>query len=197
MKIYVKFSLVLIGVLISGPSISQETLDASDISNFIIGGDQASTTSSLFLNSVAIIDVAPGGQPVISSGSAALLEAGLPILAGGTSDFIPDIWINYTYRPEFPGDVSEIFVRTSMPIPSGITLKAKIIETGVNGNFIDRGVNSNVNIDETNNRIVRSFGPGYTDDGETNGYKVQYTYTNSGSNELPPGFSIIYEIIKR
>lgn len=176
---------------------AQETLDSSDVSTFIIGGGQVVTNGSLFLNAVALVDVAPGGQAVISDGVSDLLEAGMPVFAGGTSNFLPEIWVNYTYRPELPGDESEIFIRTNMPIPSGITLSARVVEASTGGDFIDRGISTEVSLSTTNAKIVDSFGAGYTDDDENNGYKVEYTYNNTGSNELPSGFSIIYELIKK
>jgi hypothetical protein len=184
-------------ILITLIGYSQETVNGSDLNSFIIGGGQQFTDASLFVNAVSLVDVSPQGVAVIADGSSALLEAGIAALAGGTTDFIPDIWLNYTYRPINPGNVSEIFIRTSHPMPAGISLRARVIETSVGGNFIDRGINNNISINENNQRIVRSFGAGYTDDGETNGYKIQYTFSNTGGEELPPGFSIIYEIIKR
>lgn len=177
--------------------VSQETVNGSDVNSFIIGGGQETTPATLFLNAVAILDVSPDGVAVIADGASALLEAGLPILAGGTSDFIPDIWINYTYRPEQPGDQSEIFMRLSQPLPAGISLKAKVIETSTGGDFTDRGVNNNFDLTTTNKKIVRAFGTGYTDDGIGNGYKIQFTYSNNGSNSLPSGLTVIYEIIKK
>ncbi|RIA08552.1 hypothetical protein OE09_0367 [Flavobacteriaceae bacterium MAR_2010_72] len=182
-------------VLFTFVGFAQETVNGSDINSFIIGGGQETTPATLFLNDVAIVDVSPEGQAVIADGESLLLEAGLPILAGGTSDFVPDIWINYTYRPANPLDQAEIFIRTSQPLPAGVTLNAKVIEKSVGGNFDDRGVKKDLSVDETNSKIVRTFGAGYTDDGVTNGYKIQYTYSNTGSEELPPGFAIIYEII--
>ena len=190
--------IIVCGLLLTSfLGVSQETVNGSDVNSFIIGGGQETTPATLFLNAIAILDVSPDGVAVIADGADSLLEAGLPILAGGTSDFIPDIWLNYTYRPTTPSDVAEIFIRTSQPLPAGVTLRAKVVEKGVGGNFIDRGVNNNFAVDENNSKIVRSFGAGYTDDDVTNGYKIQYSYSNTSGNPLPAGFSIIYEIIEK
>ncbi|MFC4723264.1 hypothetical protein ACFO5O_13085 [Geojedonia litorea] len=175
---------------------AQETVNGSDVNSFIIGGGQETSDVTLYVNAVSLVDVSPEGQAVIADGGDTLLEAGLPILASGTSNFIPDIWLNYTYRPINPSDQSEIYVRLSEPLPTGITLSIKVVEVGVGGNFIDRGVNNNFEITSVNKRIVKSFGAGYTDDGVTNGYRIEYNYTNNGSEELPPGLNIIYEILK-
>lgn len=190
-------NIVCLGFLmIAFSAVSQETVNGSDVSSFIIGGGQETTTATLFINEVSIVDVSPEGAAVISSGATVLLEAGLASAASGTSDFAPDIWINYSYRPISPGDQSEIFMRLSEPLPADITLQARVIETSSGGSFIDNGITTNISLTTTNTKIVNGFGAGYTEDGITNGYKIQFTYANTGTNILPPGLIIFYEIIK-
>lgn len=173
--------------------VAQETANGSDVNSFIIGGGQEFTESSVFVNSVAILDVYTIGGG--GGGGGTVFEAGMPFSAGAGA--MPEVWLNYTYRPIDPNDESEIFVRSSHPIPAGIDIEARVIEVSSGGDFVDRGENGNFSIDENNGKIVKSFGAGYTDDGETNGYKIEYTFSNSGTESLPAGFSIIYEIIKK
>jgi hypothetical protein len=171
---------------------AQETIDAENPNNFVTGGGQESQSFTLTILPVSIIDIEgfSGFNPGINTQT---LEAGLPV-SGGTSD-LSNIWLNYTFRGENGGG-AEIFVSTNMPVPNGVRIEVQIDRNdyGNAGDFDKTAENKKIRLSESESRIVKDFGNGYTGDGQGNGYHVIYTISNPNGVSFPDGFEIIYRI---
>lgn len=178
-------------LLFSSPIVAQETINANDPNSFIFGGDQKIVVASMELQPFGIIDIEPEGE-LIGGAAGGELEAGLAVAAGGGG--LPEnLWINFTFRAA-NFQPARIYVSTNMPLPDGMTLKVKIVETVVGGSFPVNPKSGPTTLSQTEQIIVYDFSNGYTGDGVNNGYRLQYTLKNQNGASFPPGFQVIYRI---
>jgi len=189
---YILYSFCL--VLISLPVYSQETLDANNPNNFVLGGDQGSNLASLNLVPISIVDVEPDPNNTLTFGGIAVnLEAGSPAsgVAGNTNE---DLWLNFTHRAD-NSQPKQIYVRSNVPIPAGMTITIQIINSAsIGGNYTSTPNLTPIILSNTNQVIVFNFNSGYTGDGIGTGYQLKYDINNTGAVTLPSGFEIIYSI---
>jgi len=189
---YILYSFCL--VLISLPVYSQETLDANNPNNFVLGGDQGSNLASLNLVPISIVDVEPDPNNTLTFGGIAVnLEAGSPAsgVAGNTNE---DLWLNFTHRAD-NSQPKQIYVRSNFPIPAGMTITIQIINSAsIGGNYTSTPNLTPITLSNTNQVIVFNFNSGYTGDGIGTGYQLKYDINNTGGVTLPSGFEIIYSI---
>lgn len=189
---YILYSFCL--VLISLPVYSQETLDANNPNNFVLGGDQGSNLASLNLVPISIVDVEPDPNNTLTFGGIAVnLEAGSPAsgVAGNTNE---DLWLNFTHRAD-NSQPKQIYVRSNFPIPAGMTITIQIINSAsIGGNYTSTPNLTPIILSNTNQVIVFNFNSGYTGDGIGTGYQLKYDINNTGAVTLPSGFEIIYSI---
>tara|TARA_R110000764_G_scaffold168121_1_gene255333 strand:+ start:415 stop:996 length:582 start_codon:yes stop_codon:yes gene_type:complete len=192
MKSIIKNIVIMVSVISSSLLNAQETLNANDTNSFIFGGDQQTTTLTVEILPIALVDVEPDPSTGIS-GSADLtsLEAGLPF-TGGAND-LDGLWLNFTHRAENFQN-AQIYVSTNQPVPNGMSIKVKIINTGVGGDFPQNPTAGQITLSTTEKIIVKNFGNGYTGDGLNNGYQLKYIISNPNAISLPNGFEIIYRI---
>ena len=161
----------------------------------VLGGDQKTTSGTIALSGIAIVDVEPDPGLGLSFGvSAASLEAGMPAGGGSGDGTNEDLWINFTYRSNGFTN-ARIYVKTNLPLPSGLTLKVQIISNSDPTNQYPLNPNlSELTLSEAEQVIVYDFGSGYTGDGVNNGYQLRYTMENTSGASLPSGFQVLYEI---
>ncbi|MEP2278743.1 hypothetical protein [Maribacter sp.] len=176
---------------------AQETLDASDPSNFVIGGAQGYQFLSMNLLEVQIIDVEPEINNTISfTVDPNTLEAGLPVFAGAGGAVNEDLWLNITSRSA-NADTYNAQVYCNQPVPVGFEIKIQLLNAlSVDGTG-DTGI-ANTNefvISETPQIIITDIARGFTNDGVNKGFQIRYTITNSNGGSLPVGFEIVYELV--
>ncbi|MEQ6122529.1 hypothetical protein [Reichenbachiella sp. MALMAid0571] len=172
---------------------AQETLNANDPNTFIFGGDQKSTSLSVDILPVAIVDVEPDpGSFGSGGGAAADMEAGLPV-TGGTAGSLDNLWLNFTHRA-LNYQPARIYVSTNQPVPAGMTIKVQIISVGAGGDYPKNPNYNQITLSQADQVIVYDFANGYTGDGLNNGYQLSYTIDNPGGASLPAGFEVLYRI---
>lgn len=171
---------------------AQETIDANNPNNFVTGGGQEYSGSTIELLPVSILDIEgfTGFNPEINTGT---LEAGLPI-TGGVSD-LSNVWLNFSYRSQ-GFQTAKIYVSYNMPLHNSIIIDVQIEGNnyGTNGDFPKNPNLNKVRIEQNEKVIVFDFTNGYTGDGVGNGYKLNYTINNPQNRSFPDGFQITYRI---
>lgn len=192
MKIQFK-NIVCILALLNASLILAQAPDPDDYG--VLGGDQKTTSGTISLSGISIVDVEPDPGLGLSFGvSAASLEAGLPASGGSGDGINEDLWLNFTYR-SIGFSPARIYVKTNLPLPSGLTLKVQIISNSDPTNQFPLNPNlSELTLNESEQVIVYDFGSGYTGDGVNNGYQLRYTMENTSGASLPDGFQVVYEI---
>jgi hypothetical protein len=191
----IKYILVTVMALNLNVCLSQQTIDASNVSSFLLGGGQQSNFATLSLQPIAIIDAEPDPSNTISFGiSINTLEAGLPATGVGGISTNDNIWLNYTYRGLNLAS-AKIYVRTNQIVPAGIVIKIQVLAaTNIGGSFI---ANQNINpitLSTAEQVLINDFASGYTGSGLGTGYNLRITVENQSGLSLPSGFEIIYEI---
>lgn len=192
-----KRSITILILIFSFFGYSQETIDATDPSTFIIGGDQGYHFLSMNLLEVHIIDVEPEFNNAISvSVDPNTLEAGEPALGGSGSAVNEDLWINITNRTT-GADLYSAVVYTNQAVPSGFEIKVEVLNTtSVDGEgATGTAVSGELVLSETPTTVITDIGRGYTNDGVNKGYQLRYTISNTGGGDLPVGFEIVYELV--
>ena len=192
--IYIVFALFCCSTL----GVAQETLNASDPSLFIVGGDQGSTTATVTLSPITLVDIEPDPNNTIDFNvDREKLEAGVPVFSHPVHGYgvVTDesLWINYTYRG-YPGELANIHVRSNMPVPEGIKITIHINQAGAGGDYKRNAQFHTVTLSEADQVLVRDFPSGYTADGEFNGLQLRYNKENHRGYSIPPGFEVIYEL---
>lgn len=175
---------------------AQETLDASDPSNFVVGGAQGFHFLSMNLLEVQIIDVEPEIDNAITFGvDPNSLEAGLPVLSGTGGTVNEDLWLNITSRTSGVERYNAL-VYSNQPVPSGFTIKVQVLNTTSVGGLGNSGTatGAEITISETPTIVISDVGSGYTTDGINKGFQLRYIISNSGGGSLPVGFEILYDL---
>ena len=193
----VKIICTLFLFLCTGSLIAQETLDASDPSNFVIGGAQGFQNFSMNLLEVQIIDVEPEINNTISfTVDPSTLEAGLPVFAGAGGAENEDLWLNITSRSANLNTYNAQ-VYSNQPVPAGFEIKIEILNNlSVDGTG-DTGIasTSEFTLSEVPSIIITDIARGFTNDGINKGFQLRYTITNSSGGSLPVGFEVVYELV--
>ncbi|WP_040473687.1 hypothetical protein [Flavobacterium frigoris] len=191
----INYILVTLMALNLNICLSQQTIDANNISSFLLGGGQRSNFATLSLQPIAIIDAEPDPSNTISFGiSTNNLEAGLPATGVGGISTNDNIWLNFTYRGlNFVN--AKIYVHTNQIVPAGIVIKIQVIAaTNIGGSY---NPNQNINpitLSTAEQLLINDFASGYTGNGLGTGYNLRITVENHSGLSLPNGFEIIYEI---
>ena len=190
--------IALASFFFSTSGLAQETLDASDPSSFILGGDQGLNTATINLLPITLIDIEPDPNNTVDFGvDHENLEAGVPVFShpvhghGTVTD--ESLWINFTYRG-YPDELANIHVRSNMPVPNGIKINIHINMAGAGGDYKRNPQFHTVTLSEADQVLVRHFPSGYTGDGEFFGLQIRYHKENHGGLSIPAGFEVIYEI---
>lgn len=175
-------------------TMAQPTLNANDLSSFVLGGGQASTSMSVRILPIAIIDAEPDpGASVSFGGDVSQLEAGIPPAGTIWGNVDESIWLNFTYR-NLNGDKAKIYVQSNMPVPDGMKIKIEVIGMGAGVNFTKDPGLKKVTLSQDRDDLLTGIRNGYTGDGLNNGYQLRYTVENSAMLSLPPGFEVTYTI---
>lgn len=175
-------------------AMAQPTLNANDLSSFVLGGGQASTGMSVRLLPVAIIDAEPDpGASVDFGGDVSSLDAGIPPAGTIWGNVDESVWLNFTYR-NMEGQKAKIYVQSNMPVPDGMKIKVEVIAMGAGVNFTKDPGLKKVTLSENRDDLLTGIRNGYTGDGLNNGYQLRYTVENAAMLSLPPGFEVTYTI---
>jgi hypothetical protein len=174
--------------------VAQPTLNANDVSTFVLGGGQVSNNMSVRILPMAIIDAEPDpGARVEFGGDVSQLEAGIPPAGTTWGNVDESIWLNFTYR-KLEGQKGRILVASNMPVPAGMEVHIEVIATGAGSNFAKDAGLKKVVLSETQDDLINGIRNGHTGDGLNNGYQLRYTVQNPSMLSLPAGFEITYTI---
>jgi hypothetical protein len=171
-------------------SLAQETIDASNPNNFLLGGDQKSILANVEILPVSLIDIEP--DPILlKSNEFSVSEAGLEYRP---NSYTYKYWLNFTLRKEGSTE-ARIYVRSNLEIPTGMSMSISIINVfNRDGEFNATMAGNPVSLSNQNQILVSSIENGYTGDGEGTGYQLQIIIDNPHFKNLPQGFEIQYEM---
>lgn len=189
-------SILILALLGTSCINAQQTLDASNLNNYVLGGDQKSTTATINLLEIKLIDIEPDPGNTINFNSDPLdMEAGMPAMGANSSGILNNekLWMNFAYRA-LNDAFARIVVYANQAIPKGMVFSVQIVATGAGGDYAQNPNFNQLELTTIPQTIVYDFDSGYTDDGEFKGYQLKYTIENNSGASLPAGFEIIYEI---
>lgn len=183
-------------MLLPGLVWAQETIDASDPANYIVGGAQGYHFLSADLLEVQLVDVEPEIDNALSfEVDPNTLEAGLPVFSASGGGVNEDLWLNITSRTAGL-EKYQVRVYGNQPLPPEIEIQVQVVNATSVGGVGDTGTASTtaVTLSETPTVLISDIGRGFTTDGINKGFQLRYTITNLGGGALPVGFEVIYDM---